>query len=55
MEPMVKTKNVGRAEAVLRLLIGIIIVGFASSIEGVLHWAVGLVGVAFVLTALFGY
>ncbi len=55
MEPVVRTKNVGRVEAILRLLIGIIIIIFAFSIVGILHWVVGFIGVAFILTALFGY
>jgi len=55
MEPMVKTKNVGRAEAILRSVIGIILIIFAFSIEGILRWVVGLIGVIFILTAIFGY
>ena len=55
MEPLVKTKNVGMAEAILRLIIGIILMVFAFSIEGILRWVVGLIGVIFILTATFGY
>jgi hypothetical protein len=55
MEPMVKTKNVGRIEAVLRSIIGVILISFAFSIEGILRWVVGLIGVVFIITALFGY
>jgi len=55
MEPVVRTKNVGRAEAILRLLIGIIIIIFAISIVGILRWVAGFIGVAFVFTALFRY
>ena len=55
MEPVVRTKNVGRAEAILRLLIGIIIIVFAISIVGILRWVAGFIGVAFVFTALFRY
>ena len=55
MEPMVKTKNVGKAEAILRLLIGLIIMVFVFSIEGILRWAAGLIGMLFILTALFRY
>ena len=55
MEPMVKTKNVGRAEAILRFIIGGILMIFAFSIDGALRWIVGLMGVVFILTALFGF
>jgi len=55
MDPMIKTKNVGRIEAILRSIIGVILVIFAFSIEGILRWVVGLIGVVFIITALFGY
>jgi len=55
MEPVVKTKNVGRIEVILRSIIGVILIIFSFSIEGVLRWFVGLIGVAFIVTALFGY
>jgi hypothetical protein len=55
MEPVVKTKNVRRAEAILRSIIGVILIIFAFSIEGIFRWVVGLIGVAFILTAIFGY
>ena len=48
MEPMIKTKNVGRIEAILRSIIGVILVIFAFSIEGILRWVVGLIGVVFI-------
>ena len=55
MEPMVKTKNVGRAEAILRFIIGLIILVFSFSMNGILRWVVGLIGVIFIVTAVFGY
>jgi len=55
MEAMVRTKNVRRAEAILRFIIGIILIIFAFFIEGILRWVIGLIGVAFILTAIFGY
>jgi hypothetical protein len=55
MEPMVKTKNVKRPEAILRSIIGIILIIFAFFIEGILRWIVGLIGVIFILTAIFEY
>jgi hypothetical protein len=55
MESMVKTKNVGRAGSILRSIIGIILIIFAFFIEGIFRWVVGLIGVIFILTAIFGY
>ncbi len=55
MEPLVKTKNVGRIEALLRVIIGIILMVFAFSIEGIVRWIAGLMGAVFMLTAIFGY
>jgi hypothetical protein len=55
MEPVVKTKNVRGAEAVLRSIIGVILIILAFFVEGILRWVVGLIGVAFILTAIFGY
>jgi hypothetical protein len=55
MESMVKTKNVGRIETILRSIIGVILLIFAFSIEGILRWVVGLIGALFILTAIFGY
>jgi len=55
MEPMVKTKNVGRIEVILRSIIGVILIIFSFSIEGVLRWLIVLIGVIFIVTALFGY
>jgi len=55
MESLVKTKNVQRAEAILRCIIGGILIVFAFVIQGILRWVVGLIGVLFILTAVFGY
>ncbi len=55
MEPLVKTKNVKGVEAVLRFIIGIVLIIFFFSIEGIFRWVFGLIGVAFILTAIFGY
>jgi len=55
MELGVKTKNVGRAEAILRSIIGVILMVFAFSIEGISRWMAGLIGVIFILTAIFGF
>ena len=55
MDPAVKTKNVGRRGGILRSIIGIIFLFFSFSIDGILRWVVGLIGVVFILTAIFGY
>ena len=55
MEPVAKTKNVKGAEAILRFIIGIVLIIFFFSIGGISRWVFGLIGVAFILTAIFGY
>lgn len=55
MGSVVRTKNVRRAEAILRSIIGIILIIFAFFIEGILRWVIGLIGVAFIFTGIFGY
>ncbi len=55
MEPEVNEKNVGKAEAISRSVMGVILILFSFFIEGVLRWAGGLLGLAFILTAIFGY
>jgi len=55
MEPVAKTRNVRRTEAILRFIIGIFLIIFFLSIEGIFSWVFGLIGVTFILTAIFGY
>jgi hypothetical protein len=55
MEQIEKTKNVGRMEAILRSAIGVVSIIYAFSIEGILRWPVGLIGVIFILTGSFRY
>ncbi len=55
MEPEADEKNVGRAEAISRSIVGVILVLFSFFIEGVLRWVGGLLGLAFIVTAIFGY
>ena len=55
MGTMVKMKNVGKGEAILRSVIGVILIIFAFFISGVFRWILGLIGVTLILTALFGY
>jgi hypothetical protein len=55
MEPIVKTGKVGKEEAFVRIVIGAILVLSTFFIQGILSWIIGLIGVAFIVTALFGY
>ena len=55
MESAVKAKNVGKGEAVFRLIVGVILIILAFFISGVFRWILGLVGVVVILTAIFKY
>jgi hypothetical protein len=55
MASFVEIRNVGRGEGIIRSLIGIIFIGVAFFIPGWLRWVLGLIGVALILTAIFGY
>jgi hypothetical protein len=55
MEPIIKTRNVARVEAILRIIIGAILIVFTFFTHGILIWIIGLIGVAFIVTAIFGY
>ena len=50
-----KTRNVQRSEAILRIVIGAICIALAIWIPGILRWILGLTGIAFLITAFFGY
>ena len=52
---MVRIKNVGRVETIFRSVIGIMLIVLAFLISGIFRWIFGLIGVVFILTALFGY
>jgi predicted phage tail protein len=55
MESVVKIKNVGRGEEIFRYVTGIILIISSFFISGGFRWVLGLIGVALVLTAIFGY
>jgi hypothetical protein len=55
MGSLVKTKNVGGGETIFRSIIGVILITISFFISGVFRWVLGLIGVFFILTALFGY
>jgi hypothetical protein len=48
-------KNVGKRETILRLVLGLVCIGLAFLFSGLFAWILGLVGVALLLTAFFGY
>ena len=49
------TKNVGKGETVLRIVLGLACIGLAFLLSGFFAWILGLVGVGLLLTAFFGY
>jgi hypothetical protein len=55
MKPVINTKNVGKIEAILRAIIGLVLMLFSFLIDGISRWVVGLLGVGFILTAILGY
>lgn len=48
------TKNVGKRERVLRLVIGIVLILLMIVVDGWLRWVSGLMGISLVATALVG-
>jgi predicted phage tail protein len=55
MESVTKAKNVGKGEAIFRLILGVILIILAFFISGEFRWILGFVGLVVILTALFGY
>ncbi len=55
MVSITKVKNVKRGEAIFRIVLGVILMVIAFLISGLSGWVLGLVGVAFIVTAFFGY
>jgi hypothetical protein len=55
MESFLKRKNVGRGEAVFRSVIGGILIILAFVFSGSLRWVFGVIGLAFILTSIFGH
>ena len=51
----VKAKNVRREEAAFRLVIGIILIVLSFFTFGSFWWISGVIGVALILTSMFGY
>jgi predicted phage tail protein len=55
MVSITKVKNVRQGEAVFRIVLGVILIVIAFFVWGVTGFVLGLIGVVFILTALFGY
>jgi Inner membrane protein YgaP-like, transmembrane domain len=55
MGAVAKILNVGRGEAILRSIIGVILIILAFLASGFSRWVFGLIGVLFIITAIFGY
>ena len=52
---VIRMMNVGRGERIFRFVVGVILIALAFFISGVFRWILGLVGLAVILTAIFGY
>ncbi len=52
---MVKTKNVGKQESIVRSILGSILIVLSFFISGIFWLGVGLIGVIIVISALFKY
>jgi len=55
MESFGKIKNVGRGEGIFRSVIGIILIILAFFTPGGFRWVLGIIGLACILTSIFGY
>jgi len=52
---MVKTKNVGKQESIVRSILGSILIVLSFFISGIFWLGLGLIGVVIVVSALFKY
>ncbi len=52
---MVKTKNVGKHESIVRSILGSILIVLSFLISGIFWLGVGLIGAIIVVSALFKY
>jgi predicted phage tail protein len=55
MVSITKVKNVKRGESVFRIVLGVVLIVIAFLVSGVTGLVFSLMGVAFILTAFFGY
>jgi hypothetical protein len=52
---VVRMMNVGRGERIFRFVVGVILIALAFLVSGISGLIIGLIGVAIILTAIFGY
>ena len=52
---MVKTKNMGKQESIVRSILGAILIVLSFFVSGILWLGVGLIGAIIVVSALFKY
>jgi hypothetical protein len=52
---MIRMMNVGTGERIFRFVAGVILIALAFLVTGVSGLILGLIGVAIILTAIFGY
>jgi predicted phage tail protein len=52
---MLKTKNVGKQESIVRSILGSILIVLSFFISGIFWLGLGLIGVVIVVSALFKY
>ena len=55
MFSITKVKNVNKGEAVFRIVLGVVLIVIAFLTSGVAGVVLGPIGLAFILTAFFGY
>ena len=55
MVSITKVKNVKRGESVFRIVLGVALIVIAFCASGITGLVLGLIGVAFILTAFLGY
>jgi len=55
VSPMVKTKNVGKKESVVRSILGSILIVLSFLISGIFWLGLGLIGAVIVVSAFFKY
>jgi len=52
---VIRMMNVGRRERILRFLLAVILIALAFLLSGLSGLILGVIGVAIILTAIFGY
>ena len=55
MITLTKVRNVKKGEAIFRIVLGVVLIVIAFLTSGVAGVVLGLIGLALILTALFGY